>query len=492
MRFHLRLAHTLSLTLLAFTAVAVLVSGGITAWHLRNGFGEYLAARDVQHFERLVNLVETRLAREGNTSELLAGRMDFRGLLDELAPRPEGSPGMPGMPGRLPPFASNPDAFPNRIQVLAPNGSVLLGAPHIERVGVGPVVERSVHANGQVVALARMRPAPAVHTGAEARFLSDQYALIAASGLGLIVLALITATGLARRWTQPLAAVEDATRRLARGELTVRLANSPTLAARSDEIGDLVRNVNEMAEGLQQLESARRRWLADISHELRTPLTILRGDIEALHDGVRPLRSEAIAVLYEEVLRLNRLVNDLHLLAISDLQTLPCHMAEDDAVGLVQRIQSRYESRAQVAGLRLHLMVPDGMQALSVQWDAGRIEQLLANLLENCLRYTQAPGWVQMRLEHSATRVRLVVEDSAPGVPAEQLPQLFEPLHRGDAARNASTKGSGLGLAICQVIAKAHGGELNASASELGGLRLTLDLPQRPDQRQPPAAGSVA
>jgi two-component system sensor histidine kinase BaeS len=85
----------------------------------------------------------------------------------------------------------------------------------------------------------------------------------------------------------------------------------------------------------------------------------------------------------------------------------------------------------------------------------------------------------------------LVVEDSAPGVPAEQLPQLFEPLHRGDAARNASTGGSGLGLAICQVIAKAHGGELNASASELGGLRLTLDLPQRPDQRQPLTAGSV-
>jgi two-component system, OmpR family, sensor histidine kinase BaeS len=496
----LRLVHTLSLTLMAFTGVAVLALGGLTAWHLRNGFGDYLAAREVQHFERFVGFLEARLAREGGVAALQAGRLELRELLSELGPRPAGPGGLPRLPPPPGAGAREAAAFPERVQVVAPDGTVWLGPARIAAVTQPrPVVERPVHAGGRVVALARLQPAPIVRSGAEAHFLTDQYALIAAGGLGLIVLALLTAIALARRWTHPLAAVQQATQRLAQGELTVRLPEGPTLAGRSDEIGDVMRNVNRMAEGLQQLEGARRRWLADISHELRTPLTVLRGDIEALHDGVRPLRPEAIAVLHEEVLRLNRLVDDLHLLAIADLQTLPCHLADDDAVALMQRLLGRYDGRARAGGLSLRLELADEVKALGllpVQWDAGRIEQLLANLLENSLRYTQAPGQVLMRLAQVDARVRVVVEDSAPGVPAGQLAQLFEPLYRGDAARSGGLGGSGLGLAICQRIAQAHGGRLTASASALGGLRLTLDLPLNlplqpgPPQRRP--TGSIA
>lgn len=479
-RLQLRLVHTLSLTLLAFAGVAVLALGGLTAWHLRNGFGEYLASRDVLHFERFVGIIETRLTRDDGLSALRGGRLGLNGLLDELNPRPR--PGDRRLPGMPPPHPSGgPDGFPQRIQVVAPNGTLLLGEPNIPPPNAAPLVERPVRVNGEVVALARMRPAPMVRTGAEARFLRDQYALIAAGGLGLIVLAVLTATWLARRWTRPLAAVQEATQRLAQGELTVRLPDSADLAGRSDEIGDVMRNVNRMAEGLQQLEGVRRRWLADISHELRTPLTVLRGDIEALHDGVRPLRPEAIAVLHEEVLRLNKLVDDLHLLAISDLQALPCHRVADDALALVRRLHRRYEARARAAGLDLRLEVPDDLSALdelTVEWDAGRIEQLLDNLMENSLRYTESPGQILVRLACVEDGVRVVVEDSAPGVPASQRSQLFEPLYRGDAARRSGAAGSGLGLAICQTIAKAHGGRLVASASALGGLCLTLDLPR--------------
>lgn len=484
-RLQLRLVHTLSLTLLAFAGVAVLALGGLTAWHLRNGFGEYLASRDVLHFERFVDLLESRLARDGSLPALREGRLGLTSLLDELNPRPRpGEPGERGPPGMPPPAPfGGSDRFPQRIQVVASDGTVLLGQTDIASPNAAPLVERPVRVNGAVVALARMRPAPMVRSGAEARFLRDQYALIAAGGLGLIVLAVLTATWLARRWTRPLAAVQEATQRLAQGELTVRLPDSADLAGRSDEIGDVMRNVNRMAEGLQQLEGVRRRWLADISHELRTPLTVLRGDIEALHDGVRPLRPEAIAVLHEEVLRLNKLVDDLHLLAISDLQTLPCHLAADDALALVRRLHRRYEARARAAGLDLRLEVPDELSALNVltvEWDAGRIEQLLDNLMENSLRYTESPGQVRVRLGcvDDGRRVVVAVEDSAPGVPAEQRAQLFEPLYRGDAARCSGTAGSGLGLAICQTIAKAHGGRLVASASALGGLCLTLDLPR--------------
>ena len=121
-----------------------------------------------------------------------------------------------------------------------------------------------------------------------------------------------------------------------------------------------------------------------------------------------------------------------------------------------------------------------------MHWDVDRIEQLLGNLMENSLRYTDAPGRIAIRLLASGASVQVLVEDSSPGVPAAQLPQLFEPLYRGDAARGRQHGGSGLGLAICEAIARAHGGQLTASASPLGGLCITLSLPQvAPAQRLP-------
>jgi two-component system sensor histidine kinase BaeS len=217
----------------------------------------------------------------------------------------------------------------------------------------------------------------------------------------------------------------------------------------------------------------------------------LRGDIEALNEGIRPLRSEAIGVLHEEVLRLNRLVDDLHLLAISDLQTLPCLMAGDDAIDMLERLKVRFESRTLAAGLNLHVQWPANVIELKVQWDAGRIEQLMANLLENSLRYTHAPGQILVRLEFDEHLIRLVVEDSAPGVSDSHLPQLFEPLYRVDTARSNESGGSGLGLAICQVIAYAHEGHLTAAASGLGGLSLRLELPQMSGEIQTELTGAT-
>jgi two-component system sensor histidine kinase BaeS len=127
---------------------------------------------------------------------------------------------------------------------------------------------------------------------------------------------------------------------------------------------------------------------------------------------------------------------------------------------------------------------------LPVNWDIDRIEQLLANLMENSLRYTHAPGQIRIGLQQAGDAVNVVMEDSAPGVPAAQWPQLFEPLYRGDTARARQQGGSGLGLAICEAIAHAHGGRLSASASALGGLCITVSLPQHarapaPEPQQP-------
>jgi two-component system sensor histidine kinase BaeS len=219
-----------------------------------------------------------------------------------------------------------------------------------------------------------------------------------------------------------------------------------------------------------------------MSHELRTPLTVLRGEIDALIDGIIALTPQAMLSLREEVLQLNALVDDLHLLAMSDLKALPCYFEEVDAERLLEGIVQRFALRAAQLGLNLTLdLEPE--TPMMVRWDAKRIEQLLGNLLDNSLRYTDAPGQVRVKLRSGdESRVVMEVEDTAPGVSENDLPRIFEPLFRADTARGRSTGGSGLGLAICEQIAKAHHGVIRAEASALGGVLFHLELPRFGDE----------
>ncbi len=332
-------------------------------------------------------------------------------------------------------------------------------------------MERPVTIDGNVLAWVRMRPSARVPDAVEAAFLRRQYLGIGALAGALLALGLFGARWLAGRWVRPLLGIQDATARIARGEFATRLSTT-----RTDEIGDLIRNINSMAAGLDHLEGARRRWIAEISHELRTPLTVLRGEIDALADGIRPMNQEAAVSLREEVSRLGALVDDLHLLAMADLNALPCYFEECDAVQLTQRVHQRFERRADALGISLEIAAPlEG--ALPVYWDAQRMEQVLSNLLENSVCYTDAPGRVRMTLQQQQDRVWLLVEDSKPGVPAADLGRLFDPLYRSDAARGRNRGGSGLGLAICAALVRAHAGRITAAASELGGLSIRVDMP---------------
>lgn len=485
---HLRFVHTMSLLLLSAVLLAVLAMGAVTAWNLKSGFADYLEARDVERLEQFATLVTEEVSRVGSLAAL-EQRTDIHDLLRQFArrqglvtrrpPAPGGEPGG-GPPPRGPPPGGG-DGFAARVMVVGIDGELLLGGPEgppgpAPEFVVGPFIDRPIKLGGEVIALARMRPGAAVPAAVETRFLRSQYLGILVVAAGLLLLALASAWWLARRWARPLRAVQEATERIARGEFDVRLRGWPQGEGRSDEIGDLVRNVNRMAEGLQQLEDARRRWLADISHELRTPLAVLRGEIEALVDGVRPLRPEAIVSLHADVLRLGKLVDDLHLLAMSDLQSLPCHFDDIDAADLVRRSAARYRERAAAKGLDLDVET-GAITTLSVRWDRARIEQLLGNVLENSLRYTDAPGRIVLTLNRRGDRVTIDVDDSAPGVPAADLPRLSEPLYRADAARSRHRGGSGLGLAICDAIVRSHGGRIDAALSPLGGLQLHIELP---------------
>lgn len=466
----LRLVHTLSLMLLAAVGFSVAAMGGVGAWHLRQGFSAYVQARDVERLDTFVAVTATRLATDGGVDALLDRRITVPMLLADLAKkegdtRPHRAGGGPNN-GAPPPPPGPPDAFGARLALFFPDGRRLAGRP-LAPDG-GPLIERPVVVEGQVVALARLRPIQRMADEYEVRFLRSQYLGMAAVAAVLMVLALALAWWLARHWARPLAAVQDATARIARGELGVRLPME-----RHDEIGDVVRNVNAMAESLQRLEGARRRWIADMSHELRTPLSGLRAEVEALLDGVRPFSLAAAHSLHEDILRLGTLVDDLHLLAMADLQSLPCHFTDCDAETVVRETVQRYQPRFTARGLVLGATTTP----VCTHADPARLTQLLCNLLENSLRYTDPPGQVAVSLWEDGATLCLQVDDSAPGVPDGDLPRVFEPLYRADAARSRHSGGSGLGLAICQAIAQAHKGHLTAGVSPLGGLRLRLVLP---------------
>jgi two-component system sensor histidine kinase BaeS len=366
----------------------------------------------------------------------------------------------------------------DRIVVRDAQGGWLAGRPQPPNLAR---TVRAVQVNGADVAFVELSAAPGPE-GIDARFLQRQSSSLLLTALATIVLTVLAAWWVAGRWSRPLRQLQLATHRIARGEPGVRIAVPGTPgASRSGavEIDELVSDVNAMVVALATLEDSRRQWIAQISHELRTPLAVLRGEMESIEDGARQPTPAVMASLRDEVAQLTRLVDDLHTLAVADLGQMPCQFTAGDANAALTRMTHRFDTRATQLGLVLDIEPAD--QAIPAQWDFGRVEQLLSNLLENSLRYTQAPGRIRVRWRAQDGVLQLLVADSAPGVPAAQLDQLFEPLFRVDAARSRTGQhGSGLGLSIVRAIARAHRGQVEARAGELGGLTIQVALPLQP------------
>jgi len=225
---------------------------------------------------------------------------------------------------------------------------------------------------------------------------------------------------------------------------------------------------------LQNHRDARRRWGADIAHELRTPLSVLRGEIQALQDGVRAPTPAALDSLNTECERLGGLIEDLYQLSLADAGALEYRFERIDLGELVREALEAQRRACTDAGLALEEAVAEGIE---IRGDARRLTQLVDNLIANARRYTDAPGRIRVELARTRDGTRLVVEDTAPGVPAHALPRLFERLYRVESSRSRAAGGAGLGLAICRAIVEAHGGRIDAAPSSLGGLRIVTDLP---------------
>lgn len=506
--------------LLALGAGLVLVMALATRWSVRYGIVEYIANLEEQRLEPLRDRLAEHWAKHGDWHEFHENPRHWRGLLFESLParltrnlendatpgrqnngeareqNPRREPGERSEPVRealrqlernsappgsvagsnfprstaRPRVPYDPSGLPGRVRLLDRQHQFVAGADFLP--DDRPRLMRIEH-QGKLVGWLSVSPPPIVKDNLANRFLKQQYFMLTVIAVLAMLVAGVVAILLGRRLLQPLHALAGAVRQLARGDNTARVH-----LPRRDELGDLGRDVNRLAEVLEQNETLRRAAMADISHELRTPIAVLRGNIEAMQDGVLPVDEQQLSTLHGAVSRLARLVDDLYDMALADTGALRCEQMPLDLAPLLNDALQSHRAAFEQAQLQLE---SDIRGPLPLDGDARRLRQIIDNLLQNCLRYTDAGGRVQVHAERKGGQIFLSVDDSAPGVSHDALHHLFERFFRAESSRNRHTGGAGLGLAIVHTLVQAHGGEVSAAHSALGGVQIRIQFPVSED-----------
>lgn len=297
--------------------------------------------------------------------------------------------------------------------------------------------------------------------------MKDSLPIIFGASLALSGLAAML---LAAHFRKPILRLADGARELADGRYDTRLP-----VARSDELGELAASFNQLAEKLGKAEASRRQWVADTSHELRTPLSVLRAQLEAVQDGVRPASAEGTAAMLRQVLSLNKLIDELYALARADVGELALQRQRFDLWQLAAEQAGAFADKFSAAGMTFTAGQP--LASAAVMADPERLRQVFSNLLENCIRYGGPGTCVTLNGATDGARITLRIDDSGPGVPDEALARLSERFYRVEGSRSREHGGAGLGLALTQRIVQAHGGVLAFARSPLGGLQVQLTFP---------------
>jgi len=471
----MRLKYQFFLVLLLASAVLIALMAGVARWSFDRGFLDYVAEVERQRLEPLSEALAGGYARNGDWLWVTAdGERAWRTLMQDHVVqrrrgRPDGARHAEG-PERSRPRPPRPGndlvTLDPRLLLADAARDVLIGRADRAR----SVRWQPIQVDGEAVGHLGHRAVKAAPGSIDEVFAAQQRRGFTYAALTMVLLCALMAMITAPRLLRPLLGVTEAVKRIGRGEYAYRVP-----AVRRDEIGDLARDVNRLAATLETSLAARRRWLAEISHELRTPVAILRGELEAIQDGIQPLDQAAVASLHAESLRLSRLIEDLHALTLSDAGALDYRF---ETVDLHTVLAERLEAgRAGAAERSIDIELSSSTGPLSVRGDRQRLGQLIDNLLQNSLRYTDPGGKIRVDPRRDAGFAIIDWYDSAPAVGAEHLPRLFDPLYRVDDSRHRDRGGAGLGLAIVARIVEAHDGHVSAHPSSLGGLTLRIALP---------------
>lgn len=300
--------------------------------------------------------------------------------------------------------------------------------------------------------------------------------LVCGAPILLIVIILISVAALYTRYGRPVEQIVNAIDSISEGNLTVRVPedNSP-------QFQRIIQRFNKMVAELERAEQQRRNLTADIAHELRTPLHIIQGNLEGILDGVYEPTSEHIQDTLDETRLLSRLVNDLQTLSLAETGQLPLHPTRFRVADLMADLTSSFSSQATSQGIHLQTRLSNPDHEFTADYD--RLNQVLTNLLTNALRHTPSGGTISIRTKAVAGNpnhpLQIVIQDTGSGIPAEDLPFIFDRFWRGERSRTERAH-SGLGLAIAKQLILAHGGRIEVESEPGRGTTFTIELPDHP------------
>ncbi len=463
--------------------VALIVVAVITRVSLNLGFRDFLQTQETAVLEAGIPVLAEIYQQNGSWQQLRNdperwARIWHNGRMQQDLALPRGPrlrPG-PGRNQRPPPPQRDPRSarwmraadrgmLRERLFLLDEEQKRVAGA----RVNSTEGLElQAIESEGDIVGWIGFTPAGKVLPPEAQRFLRGQVLITAIALAVALVVAVALSLLLARHLSRPVRQLDQTVDSLSHGDYEAR-ATVSTL----DETGRLAGHINQLAATLEKNRSARRRWMADIAHELRTPVAILKGEVEALSDGVRPVNERMTQSLHEEIGHLSSLIDDLQTLALSDAGALNIHKEAVDLQLLVQQCAEAFRDRLAQRRIDLQVMT----EKLEVKVDSQRLRQLLQNLLENSSRYVEDGGQVTVRQSAMNGGFEVVVEDSGPGLTEKQISRLFERFYRVDESRSRTGGGTGLGLSICRNIAEAHSGRIEATQSSSGGLSIRVEIP---------------
>jgi signal transduction histidine kinase len=380
-----------------------------------------------------------------------------------------------GMHGAtMPALMALMDLGARRLRIVDPRGEVLADTAGSVG-GAVPAAELAtgvpITVDGQSVGLLLLdRPSVPPLSALDQAYTRRLVTTAVLSGLGAAAVAGALGYVLALRFARPIRSLTGAASRMAQHDLSARVTVEGT-----DELAVLGREFNHMAEQLQRQEAVRRSMVADVAHELRTPVAILRGQFEAIQDGVAEPTPETLLPMHDEVVRLSRLLGDLQMLSLVDAGQLLLEQRAVAPAELAESAATAFGPAASGKDVAFDLVVATELPPVLA--DPDRTKQVLLNLLGNALRHTPEGGRISLTVKADGENVTFAVADTGEGISPDDLPHVFDRFYRGDKSRSRAGGGSGLGLAIARGIVEAHGGTIQVSSRVGEGTCFTFHLP---------------
>jgi signal transduction histidine kinase len=291
-------------------------------------------------------------------------------------------------------------------------------------------------------------------------------------GILSVILTVMTIAFLSRVITMPLVRMKEATEKLSRGDFSVRLH-----VKGEDELAELGKAIQTLANDLEYLKKERNEFLAGISHELRTPLTYVKGyaDIARRPNITEEERNRYLSIIYEEAEHMQKLVKDLFELAKMDQHSFEIQKEPTNVCSFLRRVYEKMHPAFQAKNISL---VYSCQENITVYLDQNRFEQVMMNLLDNALKYSNSGSTVSVDVRLENKHLVMIISDEGTGIPKEDLPHIFERFYRVDKSRSRTSGGTGLGLAIVKEIVEAHGGSIYATSEYGKGTTIVITLPE--------------